>query len=1208
MKQTLRMFCMGLAAAASVAGFAQEPQSVTDKLWNADFEKGVHGWDVVANDNCWMPVVKEGKAPGYYGFNNLCLEIWKAAGSGVQDNSLSQTLTGLPDGTYVFGAHMMATDDSWEQSIADVQGVYLFANDATVSVATNRVEGISDEKWAHAAKFNVAATVTGGELKVGAYCEFATASFLCIDNATLYYFGDMEKGAALNEMAKIDMAASLAIADTCVGLKMNADTLAYLNQAIEAAKALANADEAYQLAEDLYWGMRLARKSAEDYESLAASIAAAKEMAAKEWSEFVQEDVTALNELIAAAEAGYEANIVNRTEIEALKDNLVEACARLELDIYYVMLDEYAEKINNLTIGTEVGEFSQESQDLMNIYLEEVRAVLSGIEDGEISAVDGDNTCKSLYAEIDKLLDSPIEYATFPIVTKRADTKLMERNYCFMEGMVLNGGRPSYTSKVYRFREPLTKIRFTVLETGDNGLCGNYVFFSLSALELYDESGNMIPLSASDITSNADHNSINPNALDGQGIPALIDGDPYTYFHSAWKNAPNESPYIEFTLPEGEYSAFSFKLEARDGYDSQVPVVVDIRYVSDAVSDLKVVYDNALALNPRKGTAPGFYSAGVDEYNAAMAEAKRLIEADYADDAEVDAAIAALNGAIDNVKKYFILPEPGKEYRIISGYGNFMKLQSVHKTLTTHPYPPYGERLWWENADPDSLKQVFTLEPIENDENKLYYAIKSVNCGGRYLGEYTMEDGVKVLNLFALSEHVDTFLLKDLGDGQFGIIREGHDREMFHCLDHLDGIPSTKASGNGIEGGIEGIASSVCTWAGAADSPSAWAFRELKKLPFEAKSISDLNFQSESISLYSGIKTITLTADKECVFADLVITDILGNTVPPVSVEVKGNMATVELENVLGELVFSFTNTEGVETVVFNGRGDLPEYTALQTAYDDAVAMGVVEGPEVGQIADAKAFNTALANAQALLVNGGETEDLVAAKEAIDAAVAGLVYNLPVAGQNYFIQSALPWMDRWGSEMDIFIRDDLAYWSYVNIKNLSHQWQFVDCGQQKNGMPAYYLLNVGTGFYLTTPRLEGNTNDGWLYVVEDTVEAATFNIHFLNDGKVAIADSREGNANGSWALHPLNHSSGTGYVAHGKVITYRKGDAASAMRVITAEKVIDAFMTGIEDVEIAGEQAAPAVKGIYDLYGRRIETPAATGIYIVDGKKLVIKK
>ena len=43
--------------------------------------------------------------------------------------------------------------------------------------------------------------------------------------------------------------------------------------------------------------------------------------------------------------------------------------------------------------------------------------------------------------------------------------------------------------------------------------------------------------------------------------------------------------------------------------------------------------------------------------------------------------------------------------------------------------------------------------------------------------------------------------------------------------------------------------------------------------------------------------------------------------------------------------------------------------------------------------------------------------------------------------------------------------------------------------------------------------------------------------------------------------------------------------------------------TGVENIEVA-----PAVKGIYDLFGRRIDAPTATGIYIVDGKKTVIKK
>ena len=43
---------------------------------------------------------------------------------------------------------------------------------------------------------------------------------------------------------------------------------------------------------------------------------------------------------------------------------------------------------------------------------------------------------------------------------------------------------------------------------------------------------------------------------------------------------------------------------------------------------------------------------------------------------------------------------------------------------------------------------------------------------------------------------------------------------------------------------------------------------------------------------------------------------------------------------------------------------------------------------------------------------------------------------------------------------------------------------------------------------------------------------------------------------------------------------------------------------GIENLETV----APAQVGIYDLFGRRIETPTVSGIYIVNGKKTVIKK
>ena len=48
----------------------------------------------------------------------------------------------------------------------------------------------------------------------------------------------------------------------------------------------------------------------------------------------------------------------------------------------------------------------------------------------------------------------------------------------------------------------------------------------------------------------------------------------------------------------------------------------------------------------------------------------------------------------------------------------------------------------------------------------------------------------------------------------------------------------------------------------------------------------------------------------------------------------------------------------------------------------------------------------------------------------------------------------------------------------------------------------------------------------------------------------------------------------------------------------------DPFGTGIENVEV---ETAPVMKGIYDLFGRRLDAITAPGIYIVNGKKVLVK-
>ena len=170
-----------------------------------------------------------------------------------------------------------------------------------------------------------------------------------------------------------------------------------------------------------------------------------------------------------------------------------------------------------------------------------------------------------------------VVYDEFPITIGKGSENL--NGYPVLEGAFVDeSGIVTYESRVYRFSESLTKVRFTVKETGMNILCGDYPFFSLSGFEMFDEHGNEIMLSEEDIVSNADHNILTGYG-DGSGILGLIDDKSNTYFHSVWVTsyAVDEHHYLEVTLPEGKYSAFSFKMTCRDSHGSQqFPAVLEI--------------------------------------------------------------------------------------------------------------------------------------------------------------------------------------------------------------------------------------------------------------------------------------------------------------------------------------------------------------------------------------------------------------------------------------------------------------------------------------------------------------------------------------------------------------------------------------------------------------------------------------------------------
>ena len=1189
MKKNLRLLCLGLAAASFMTSFAQE--DVTSKLINADMEQGVIGWNLKFDSHIWKKNTKsQASRPGFHGVNNVVLENWKGdATSGLSDNTISQTVKNLPNGTYVFGAYIGASLQAQEDNRESVTGVTLFANEATVPVATNNPD--LNQKWAHTAKFNVAVNVTDGTLNVGLQADATNANYLVWDNATLYYFGDMDAAAALDEMAKIDMAATVAIADTCVAYKMNVDTAAYLNEQIAAGKALAGAADAYQTDENVYWAIRLANKSIADYRGLNNAIVAAKEIAAMEWSSAVDAAVEKLNGLVAEAEAMYEAAAANREEIAAEKTALSEATAYIELDSIYEKNDIVDDWLSDTEPGEELGQYTDEMLDRVQELLEEVRFVLGDAEAG-LSAVTAKHLCDSLYALIADIQANPLAFDEFPIVIQRGEEAFS--GYKLMEGTTTNeAGVVTYNSKLYRFQYPLTKVRFIVHETGSNGLNGDYPFFTMQRFEMFDEKGNEIELTEKDITSNACHNTLNPGAPDGAGILGLIDDDPNTFFHSTWGVTVNEPHYLEVTLPDGEYSAFSFSMSGRGtSHPHQFPAVFEITHVSEAAAMLQSTVGNAKAMNAYRGTAPGFYNTDLTAFYEALAAAEALIGTD-ASEADIMAAITKLEeeqGKLDELG--IVMPEPGKKYRLISA-APFFEKQGIHKAITVHSDSTVSNWLWWETASADSAQQEFSFEVIPNEEGRYYYAVKH-EATGLYINTLYNNDGVDVSNASGLSAEKDTVELQAFGAGQFGIIHDG----MLHTGDHNGGVKSSNA---GAYGGIYGVSSSLVKWTAGANSGSAWFIREMRELPFAAKSLSDINFQTETIALYSGVNTLTLTADKDCAFADLKVYDLLGAEIPT-TVNTAGATATVVLDTTVVEAFsFAFTNAEGVATVTVDGV--ISKLSILQDSYDAAVAVAPEVGDEIGQFTkeSLSEYDAAIAAAEALLANGGKDEAIQQAANDLDSAVVhlGNLVNLPLADKTYFILSGLPaFKETHGVDVAIYSKEDAPAWSYVGISDPAYLWKFEEAAEPMSGARVFYLKNVGTELYMGCADVLSEP----LVMVPEPDATQPFRIDVWEGGELTICDGRYSNGN----LHFNGHGGGAN--AFGSIVYWSATvGTASSIKIVESEK----YISNIDFTELeegADEYVAPAKKGIFDLFGRRIETPAATGIYIVDGKKRVIKK
>ena len=1204
MKQFFRTLCVGFAATLVAATSFAEGRDVTAKyLRNADMEQGVKYWAIEGDQPLGKNTKKVEMVVGFHGMYQGVTEAWKNYRrysdevtyeyQPLGNSVMMQRIPNLPNGTYVFGAYVGASHQNarnWQENVLwsnreTIYGVSLYANEDEVAVATDNPDWGGIVRWAHSSKFNVATKVTNGTLEVGLKVENTNANYVVWDNVTLYYFGNMSEAEALDAMAEIDMAKAVEVAGTLLDVKMNVDTSAFLNYAIEYAdQVTTTAATLWDDNEELYWAIGMARSSAADYERLLAYIEAARVVAdGSSNATFID----ALYEVIDEANEAYDAAQLNRTELTAMRKALSWSVGDVKYDSVCIAVEvlggfiDEARDVEGLPGGYTtmqiqgLNDLRTELLDTMCVYESDLELEM---EERTVDPNDLYSYIAQVYAAIENVKNNPIstEYTQMPIEFRQADTPI--GGYYYIEGAELNAeGLMSYNSPMYRFPNKVETFRITVKKAA-NGT----KFFCLSELAVYDGDGNRIFLTEGDVTSNADHNTLNPNAIDGGGIAALFDEDTHTYFHSAWQNIPAEAHYLEVTLPNGGYDAFSFQMISRasnGGYTQNFtfPGEMVISTPAPEREALEVWIGAAKNLNPYSFPEVGFYEYDHSYLTDAIAKAEALI-ANYPSEEECRTMSVELRDAVlafeANENKAIRLPEAGKAYRIVSAFPSFFEKQGVEKTVTVNEEL---QTLWWEDVQIDKSLQEFVFEPVLDENGEQYIEIESSEDWDGTIHEevyycYYVKNVATGLYMgdvvdysFGLSEEAtDTVRLKWLGRGQWNIEVRDYNEEFdsymggtMHTGDHNGGNPSTN-SGN--YGGTSGISSGLVPYSGSIDTPSAWFIREYQSLPYDLMAVAG-EYKSELIRFESG-DFFTLTADKPCAFANLKLYDMYGSEIAIDDLAISGNTATIRQENRLAAFSFAFTNNEGVSSVVVDMNKASEALEVLRVVYEAGLSLNPQEGAGVMQYADISAYTAAMAKAEAMLASGAASEEEVRAMTAeLDDAIVSLVPNMPVPGRLYYIVSAMDaFADNHGVSMMIY--DDAEYglrWTYENLYDLNRCWEFVPA----EGEEGYYLKNAGTGMYM---GYDTYSTAFEVYMVGSKEETIPYTISSLGGDVVAIAAS----INEFSKLHARGHNSGLG--KSGNICYWNAGaGSASAWRICDAEayglQVFSGYAMSAQDVE-----------------------------------------
>jgi len=191
--------------------------NMTLAIVNPSFEDGtINGW---TSNNC-------GAVANNYNFgartgDKFC-ERWTAAPGKLSDGTFLQTLSGMPNGKYKLTAELQ----NREQGNGDAagHGFFLVANEGQTEGVTNNGETITTY-----------GVVTDGSLTIGVKLEGCTGNWICFDNFQLTYLGTIATDEELADLkAEIEIAKTLGV--DVAAYEAGAFTASEVPAAVEALK------------------------------------------------------------------------------------------------------------------------------------------------------------------------------------------------------------------------------------------------------------------------------------------------------------------------------------------------------------------------------------------------------------------------------------------------------------------------------------------------------------------------------------------------------------------------------------------------------------------------------------------------------------------------------------------------------------------------------------------------------------------------------------------------------------------------------------------------------------------------------------------------------------------------------------------------------------------------------------------------------------